>query len=153
MKRWNDDLEQTFQDVRKALLAMVSQSDRANAKEKSLHFGNRRQWVYGRCGQVYLRTGARAHRGGMLPSIELASIELHPEYQECGFLTKLLDTMEELSDQVGRMVYVECVIDGQHSPLGKCLLKRGYNILGLVENPANFFRLPKGQKSSHDLPL
>lgn len=98
--------------------------------------GPRNKWFYADFGQVYLRKGAHLINGKIKETLDLASIEIYPEYQRQGYFKRILAFTEQLA-QPNRIVYVESVLN----PDLRAFLERiAYNKYEDFGNCANYFK-------------
>lgn len=84
---------------------------------------------------VYLRKAQRLIDGKMVSSIDVATINLDPDYQGRGILTALLGFLEEYEYDI---IYVESIL---HSWLAEYLEQRlGYTVIHVCDISRNAYK-------------
>jgi hypothetical protein len=99
--------------------------------EQSGKFGfAKAQWVYGKEANVYVRATRRALPQDqdmvMVPTIDLASIDVGEKYQQKGVFREVLNEVERLAALHDRFVFLESVLN-EH--LVEALPRYGYHLI------------------------
>ena len=96
-------------------------------------------WVNADEGKLFFRLTRRLlpDQEGLVPTLDLANVEVSRKFRRQGVFSRLLDHMEMRSNELGRTLFVESVLSPH---VKKVLLARGYVQHGEPECP-HFYRL------------
>lgn len=90
--------------LKEEVLSWIDSASQENRRSVS-------QWVYADDGKLFIRLTNRYINNEVIPSIDVANIEIDEEYQGKGLFKELLSEIEIKAEQLGRCVYVESVLN------------------------------------------
>ena len=99
-----------------------------------------RRWISAGPLHVYIRVTQRFIGGGIVPTIDVASIEVEESQRGRGRSSALFELVERVADRATRIVYVECVLNRRFADW---LQRRGYTRLPGEGSPS-FYRRASG---------
>lgn len=104
-------------DLLKNLKSFIESLPRSNVQVPGI-----REWVTAKEGNIYIRRTCRRS----IQTIEIANVEIFPQFQGKGIFTELLNYIEKYAkdEKYPLVVYVESV---HNDRLKEFLYKRGYN--------------------------
>ena len=84
------------------------------------------QWIRERCMDAYVRRSKRYIDKQTMECLDFASVEVDERHRGKGRLTKFLLRFEEEAKRLGRVVYIESILEPRLVPF---LAKRGYKFV------------------------
>lgn len=105
-----------------------------------INSNSRNAWLEYPWGHVYVRKSLRHFQGRIFKCLDLATIEVYPQYQRQGRFKGLVLSAELLvsTSRELKAVYIECV---QHAFMRKHLELVGYHLAsGSTESSSNHFK-------------